>query len=646
MGSTAAYFRKELREISRDRKVIFLSILLPVLIYPVLLSLMNAVEEREEERARTQVLAVAVTGPGEIFREAIAKDSTLALREDVAEPDLEAAVRNGEIQVWLDAPTGIAPTGGETPAVRLVYHGPHEESEEARERVLALLERVRAEESERRAAQAGLARPLAEILTVEEEDVATAEESGGAKAGRLVPFILIVSLFIGGGSLATDIVAGEKERGTLETLYLTPAPRARIALAKFLVVMTAIVTTGVLNLASMIFCYQAGWVSTPGTAGGLVLSSGGIALTVLLVVPLAALLGGILLAISAHARSLKEAQYLMLPVMLLAFLPGMLTMSQDIRLGPITALIPLANVALAIRDGLLGAISPLFLALVVVASCLWGLLAIRGAARMLSREESILGLDPEPLFARTQAGRRRAALLGMALTVLLFSYVGTLIQTWNLEIGLALSLWVLLPLLAAGVLRFAWSGGRLRDVLSLHAPRPRFVLAGILLGIGVIVPVVAGLVHLQSLVFPTPEGFLDELTEGAAAKSFWLLLLLMAVSPGVCEELVFRGAFLGLLRRVTSTRAALLYSAVFFALVHLSVFRFLPTFVLGLLLGALTVASGSLLPAVVLHAVYNGAMFAIERFGWELGDAYAWIGSLLLLAAGWSLVRGSVTRER
>lgn len=642
----AAYFRKELREISRDRKVILLSILLPVLIYPALLSLMNAVEQREEERARTRIFGVAVTGPAEIFREAVAEDSTLTLREDIAEPELEGAVQRGEIQVWLDAAEGIAPRGGDAPEIRLVYHGPHEESLDARERVLALLDRVREEESERRAEQAGLARPVAEILIVKEKNVATAAESGGAQAGRLVPFILIISLFVGGGSLATDIVAGEKERGTLETLYLTPAPRVNIALAKFLVVVTATVTTGVLNLASMIFCYQAGWVGAPGETGGLVLSAGGIALTVLLVVPLAALLGGILLTISAHARSLKEAQYLMLPVMLLALLPGMLAMQQHIRLDPVMAFVPLANVALAIRDGLIGVISPLLLALVFVASCLWGLLAMRAAANMLSREAAILGFDPEPLFARTASGRRRAALLGMALTVLLFSYVGPLLQTRNLEIGLALSLWCVLPLLGAGVLRFAWSGGSLREVLSLRSPRPRFVLAAVLLGIGAIVPVIGGLVPLQSHVLPAPEGFLEELTDKVGARSFWFILLLMAVSPGICEELVFRGAFLGLLRRVASTRGALVLSSLFFALIHLSVFRLLPTFLLGLLLGVLTVASGSLLPAIVLHTTYNGVMFAIERFGWDFGGVHAWIGSLLLLAAGWRLARRSVTRER
>jgi sodium transport system permease protein len=271
---------------------------------------------------------------------------------------------------------------------------------------------------------------------------------------------------------------------------------------------------------------------------------------------------------------------------------------------------------------------------------------MRAAASMLSREESILGLDPEPLFARTPSGRQRAALLGMALTVLVFSYVGTLLQSWNLEIGLALSLWCVLPLLAAGVLRFAWSGGSVREVLSLRAPRSRFVLGAILLGIGAIVPVIDGLVRLQTLVLPAPETFLEELKEGAAARSFWFVLLLMAVSPGVCEELVFRGAFLGLLRRVTSARSAVLLSSLFFALIHLSIFRLLPTFVLGLLLGALTVASGSLLPAVVLHAVYNGAMFAIERYAWEFDGVFAWVGSLLLLAAGWRLARGAVTRER
>ena len=641
-GSVGPFLRKEVREALRDRRTVMLAFLVPIFVYPVMFSLMSFLDRREAERAEEIVHRVVVTGETERIREALVAVEGLetiprpGAPGDAAADSLRAEIGAGRVAVWVDV--------GDT--LRVAFDGTDEDSRHGRDAVRDALEARRRAESLARYRAAGGAGPLGSAIGLREVDVASEAAAGGATAGKLIPFLLIMTLFIGGSAMSVDIVAGEKERGTLETLYLTPVSRELIARSKFLVVAVSTVVSGTLNFASMVTCYRMGWI---GEAGGIVLSAGGIAIAFALIVPLGALIGGVLLGISAFARSLKEAQYYLLPAMLLAILPGMLTMSQDITLNPVTALIPVANVGFAVRDGLVAPVPAGLLALVAVASLAWAWLTMRWTAGILAREETILGFDPEPLLAPTPGGRMRAALLGMAGTVLVFFYLGQYMQSRAMVPGLLLTLWVLLPLLGAGTMRLAWSGGTPAGVLSLRLPRATTWLGGLLLGLGLVVPVVEGLARLQSLVLPVPEGIAEAFGDLFEGRSRAFLLFFIAVSPGVCEELVFRGAFFGLLRRVVPDRHAVLVSAAFFGLIHLSAHRFVPTFFLGIVFALVVRRTRSIFPAMVAHAAYNGFTVLGGDEGGVLesiGPLTAWGGSMLLLAAAAWLLRREPGGER
>jgi sodium transport system permease protein len=673
----SAFIRKEIREILRDRRAILLSFVLPIFIYPVTFSFTSWLERRGESKAEEVISRIVVTGDAPLLRRAIEDASELVLVERDPDTDLRTALEAGEVDAWVDvgpprpkvpplpdegdaAPSLRAPADEDAAPevdsvlsrVRIIHHGPHEESTEARDRMEVLLQEVRAEESRRRFLAAGGAGDPEALVRIGEVDIATEAEAGGARAGRLIPFLLVMTLFIGGGAISTDLVAGEKERGTLETLYLAPVPRSDIAQSKFFVVWAACVLTGVLNLLSMLYCYRAGLISdATGGSAAVVISGPGVLLAFLLIVPLAALVGGLLLGISAMARSLREAQMYLAPVMLLAMIPGLLATGQHIPLSPFTALIPLANVALAIRDGLLGPVPLHLFAIVCGASVGWGLLATGWTTRILSREDTILGFDPEPFLARSEGGRRRAAMLGMAGVVLAYFYQGNLLQAWDLVPGLALSLWVLLPLLGAGCLALAWNGGTLRGLLSLRWPRPGAALGGALIGVGLVVPIRFGLFEFQQRFLPTPDGLTDGMVTGLEDLSMGAVLLLFAVSPAIWEELVFRGAFLGLWRRVAGARAAVLVSAAFFAVIHLSVFRLAPTFVIGAAAGLLVVRTGSIVPGMLLHAFYNGTAVLQDELPASLewmfsGGPASFAAAFVLLGAGAWLALRPATGER
>jgi sodium transport system permease protein len=638
--SSGAFVRKELREILRDRRAVFLTFVLPILLYPLMFMFSTSLTRREDAKQLTRVHDVAVTGL-ERFRQSIDADERVRVVDRADTTHLRDAVRSGEIEAWVAAPASLA--SGAPAEISIVYVASRPASSTVRDRIHELLLRERGDEALRRWQRAGGAGDPATRLGLRDVDVATAVEVGGARVGRLLPLFLIMTLFLAGTALAIDLVAGEKERGTLETLFLTPVPRSTIARSKYVVAFVGMVLAGIGNVGSLAFCYSRGWITTPGVTSAIDLSTTGVIASFVMIVPLAAIISGVLLGVSARARTLKEAQYYVMPITLLAFIPALFASSQEVHLDAFTAWIPIANVALAVRDSLLGALTPWKFVLVFGTSIVWGGLAMRWATNVLAREDTILGFDPEPPFGKTRDGRRRAALLGMSLTVLVFFYAGQWLQARDLKVGLLLTLWVLLPLCAAITLRLAWSGGAFRDVLSLRRPSMSAALAGPLLGAGLVLPLLAVIEHVQSRFLPMPE-FMTDLGAELGSGGTWMLLFLAAFTPGVCEEIVFRGAFLGLLRRTGTTRAAILISSAFFGIIHLSVFRFLPTFLLGLVMGALTVRTRSIVPSMLFHMTYNGLVFfAAEKLEESaVPDAVLWGLSIVLLGVGASLaVRGA-----
>ena len=115
-----------------------------------------------------------------------------------------------------------------------------------------------------------------------------------------------------------------------------------------------------------------------------------------------------------------------------------------------------------------------------------------------------------------------------------------------------------------------------------------------------------------------------------------LLLFLTALTPAVCEEVFFRGAVLGGLRRDLSRRAAVFWQALIFAVAHASIYRLVPTLWIGLVLGAIRLRSGSLLPAVIVHLGYNAWIVTSgsERAEWLDAEWLGYVGCLGLVLLG------------
>lgn len=630
-------FRKEWKEILRDRRAIFTSILLPVAIYPLLLFLLGSMTERQVESFERRRLRIGVEDPAELVRPRLLADSTLEL---AAPPVDSLDVVHGRVEALLVLPERLEPAAD--PVARLIYHGARETSDEARDRLIRHLRAFADEERQRRFENAGGRADLDSLVVSRSIDVASREEASGARLAEFLPFILVVILLTGSSFVALDILPGEKERGTLETLFVHPVPASSVAWGKILVVVSVGILAGTLNLASMVGSAELGLAEAFGQEIDFSLSPRSILAILILLLPLAVFLGGILMIVAAYARSYREASNYITPVMLLTFLPLMLAAGPGMELDPLLALVPVANVALAFREALVARFQTPYLIMAFLSTAFYAAISVRLVARLLQKEEIVLAHESRPLLAAVGKGRERlvparTTMVFAALMILLVYYVGQTLQSRDPYLGLVLTLW---GLVAVPALLYArWASGSWREGLALRGAPGRFLFAALLAALPLTL-LVQAYVELQNLFLPVPQSLIEQFEELFAARELvlWQTFLLFSISPGICEELLFRGSIQQALTRVLSPGRVILFTAITFGIIHLSVYRFVPTALIGLVLAYLVYRSGSIFPAMILHAAYNAlAIFGEDLFGeGALGDGLAgwWIWLLGTVFAG------------
>lgn len=391
-------FRKELSEVLRDRRTLVFMIALPLVVIPALLELTIRFTVEAERRASTETLRYAVfdehnlPGVAEAFAGASGFERvTVERREDIA-----AAVAAGTIDFALvvNPPAGATDAAGPQTTVALHFDDSNPTGKvEARAR--AVLDALGERERARRLTALGVPdaahdRLLAPVRVLK---VGTADTRAilGEILGRALPYIFIIFCFMGALYPAVDLGAGEKERGTLETLLLVPVARRRIVLGKYLVVFTAGVTAAALSLVSL-GAFGAWKAQALEGAFGAILTAIGpadLALIAIMFVPAAAIFAAVLLSISIYARSFKEAQSYAVPMNFLVILPAMLPMLPGVEMSWGWAMVPITNIALAIKELVKGTMDYAMLVAILGSSALLAG-ALLGFCTWWFRRESVL----------------------------------------------------------------------------------------------------------------------------------------------------------------------------------------------------------------------------------------------------------------
>ena len=604
----------ELRRICRDRRALLFALVLPIVVYPLLFLFSSRVEEvgREALEARTLHVAADLRA----LPPALAADlsSTLAQPETLVvlgaveidgPPEPEAAREllsaRGADLLAVAAP----PDEGAGPAVLyLFYDDADDDSDEALRRV-------------RDAADAVLLRARDAVLVehaggdpgrryeARALDVARAEDTAGRLLGALLPLLAVLVLISGGSLAALDAFAGEREAGTLETLLVQPAPARAVAWGKFLAVLAMGLFAFLGNALSLLLCLARGMGTLPALPAELDWTATALRLLrgCALFLPTAALLAAVLALIAARARTFRQGQLLTMPFTFLALALAAPAAQPTTDLGIALALVPLTGGALALRDAAAGVHAPLLQGLAFAASLGWAALALSRLSSTLDAERLLVSSDAPAEGAARRLAAARALRFGLAAALVIY-VVGGRVQTASPVTGLLVTLWVLALGLA---LFFARGTARaeglpLPSALGLRAPRAAHALGALLLAPATALAV-ERLFHLQQRLLPMPARLEEaSLVAFGLDLPLWALLFVLAVSPGICEELLFRGAL--------QPWWGLVPAAIVFALLHVGPgVRFLPwtisALVIGLVFGFLTSWLGDLGAPIAAHFVIN-----------------------------------------
>jgi len=694
--AVAALLATDLRQLVRSRRALLVGVLLPIAVWPAVLFISQRVSAEQQARLDQTVYLWSVAGEeADLLRRLVAEaeaagpgepdagvtgdgpaaagwPASFGLEEVVPAPDdFRTAIDEETIHVFVEA----LPPGTETaaaqeatgsasrtaasdpdhdaadvgtddgaapspvPVFRAHYRADRDLSREAMDRLQRALARANEMRRERLLLARGFPARPSEMGVIETRDIASEAESTGLQLGRFISALLVSLLLAGGSVVASDSLAGEKERGTLETLLTTAVSRVQIVVAKQLSILVVALAMTAIQLAAIWAYIGSGIVDLPEGVS-IALTPGLVVLLFVLYLPVAALLASALLLASAYAKSYKEAQLYFLPAFLIGIAPTLAPLLPGASLRSILALVPIANLSLAVKDILAGDPDPLLtvVAWLVTATAAAALAA--ASSRMLTRESLITtvqlepsGALPGPELFRRDVVRWVAAAWAVILVASLFMGTGERILERQIGFNMSVMFGVTLLLLR----RYRLPA---RETLSLRRPPPSAWLA-VALGAPSALVVGLFLVQVTAGLMPVPEDVIRAFVEQMfpADLAPWKLLLLLVLLPAVFEELLFRGVLLsGLAGQRTAVRV--LVCAVAFALFHVSFFRLVPTAFLGAMLALATLWTGSIFPAMAWHAANN----AIAAF--VLGDVEAlppWTAAFALpgLAVALYLLRRS-----
>jgi sodium transport system permease protein len=396
-------YLKELRDSLRDRRTLISMIVVPTLLMPLIMfgvaTIMSQVVKKAQDEGTALVVLGGADSPGIVA--ALRADQKFRLVEPTG--DYRQMVSDKLIRVAVELPPGFeASLKAGAPKTVMLYHYEGEmKSGMGVNEVERFFRTLREKTVEGRLADRGLAPDLIKPFEVRRQNVAPPEKVGGNIIGGLIPYIIIILCFTGAMYPAIDLTAGEKERGTMETLLCSPVNRVNIVLGKFLMVMTASVATIALTLVSTATSIIIGGTMLLGgggaakaggaraAAGGFipVIDPAGILGVFLMIAPVAMFFAALLLTIALFAKSYKEAQSYISPMIIVVIMPAMMGMLPGLELTAKTALVPILNLSLVCKEMLSGVWHWPYIALIFGSTCVYAAAAVALCVRMFNRED-------------------------------------------------------------------------------------------------------------------------------------------------------------------------------------------------------------------------------------------------------------------
>lgn len=384
-------FQKEMTDLIRDRKTWIGALVIPLVVVPLFVFLMFFSMNGVAKEAQSFVPLVVNANSQHPLVQILQKNDSVKI---IQVEDPLVAIKNGDARAFIKLPEQLQNRlqAGEAVDITIWYDPSNQKSTYAKTLIEKSLEEYQRDVVAKRLQHVGLSIEAIEPLHTTFESVASDEKVSGSILSGVMIILMIASLISGGLPAATDLIAGEKERGTLETLISAPITANSVLTAKLFTVM---IMSGVSSLASvisvsLIFTFA----PINHDAGGLSLqffTGSSIIVLLIVVILLAAMFAGIMLSISSFAKSFKEAQTYMTPLVLVGLVPAYLMMPLNpIDIPYVYYLLPIFNGVAIFKEIFYGELQAMHAVLVVFTSLCYVIVAIKVAAKFFKRENLLV----------------------------------------------------------------------------------------------------------------------------------------------------------------------------------------------------------------------------------------------------------------
>ncbi len=641
-------FRKELLDLFRDKRTIITSIVVPIILYPLMMIGFNSLMIRQTIKLQEQQVIIYVNDEADnIYSHQIIEE--FYEREQIqlyqSTNHYQELFNDRIIQAIVNIEHVAGDNGYPYLDISITYNSVDENSQQAFSNVYRALQDIEHDLIKGRLQGVKISEDILKVFDVRDDDKASESQALGLILSKILPYFLILISISGCAVAAVDLVAGEKERKTLETILVSAALRTELVIGKYLAVITISLITIVLNLASIFFSFRHIMSQAAAEAVVIEIPVANILYIFILMFPMIIFFASLLLSLSTYSRNMKEGYSYTQPIMIVAMLFSLISTLPAIENSFMLSLIPIINVSLNIRDILIGDINYYLFMTTFISTLVLVVLGIFLSIKLFTNESVLFRTSEEgSMFKNNKDGKwalnPNFAILFFLLILMLFYYLGISWQIQDIETGLikTLVLLVLMPtliLLKLGKLSF-------KKVLRLNPTNPLnfIIIIAATLPLFILVTLLGQLINI---VFPIPAEHIEAFQNifFLEGRTYWYLLFLIAFLPGICEEVMFRGYFIKVFEKKGITQAIII-SAVLFGILHLDIYRLIPITILGIWMGYIVIKTNSLYIPIVAHIANNALAISIAKYGdkmpgieyFIIDDNLAWwlaIPSLIIL---------------
>lgn len=616
MNKIGILFKKEMTEILRDKKTLIIMLIMPLIVYPAMLiglslgiSMIMQSQADDSQKVGYSIEDEGYIQPLKEIYEKQKDDFDYNIVFQSADKENEKNLQK-EADIWVSFETV-----NDEVKIKVNYTSTDADSNYAEDTLKELSELYRDKVIYENLQAAGLTEDFLHPVTYEAIDSVSTTESVGMYYGGLIGMLLITMIMLGAFYPAVDITTGEKERGTLETLLTLPVTNFQMIMSKFIAVSIVACVTAFISLialgGSVLFLILAMPEDMTNDMIQLPLETilGNIPLLFVALMATALLITAICMCFCVFAKSSKEANNYMTPIMLVIMMTSMVGLIPTIELNATFAIIPIVNVALLFKQVMSQHLDIVLALTTIGVNLLYSVLIIWILAKMYDSEDIMFsdGFRSFRLFQKRsdiEKGTVPATgdiIVALVVTFLLMVYVGGIFSAKNVFVGTVVTQ---LIILAVPLVMTWYMKSDKKQLFSLNKPILSKIPGSILLYIGTYLLSIA-LSTILSKCFPESLQNLNTSFDEIMNHSFIAVTIVIALMPAIGEELLFRGLIFGSLRNKYKLVWAIVISAGIFGLFHTSIVKLIPTAMLGACFAFIVYKTGSIYISMFLHFLNN-----------------------------------------